>query len=45
MKTKERKAYKSLKYKTFRTSFVQMLETEFNVVASGKIADLLVDKL
>lgn len=43
-KAKPRKAYNSLKYKTFRTAFIQMLESDFSILGSGKVLDLIADE-
>ena len=38
---KKKKLYRSLKYKSFRQAFIQMLENDFSLLGSGKILDLL----
>jgi hypothetical protein len=43
-KIKTRKTYNSMKYKTFRTAFIQMLESDFSILGSGKVLNLLADE-
>jgi hypothetical protein len=38
---KKKSPYKSLKHKSFRQAFIQMLENDFSILGSGKVLDLL----
>lgn len=42
---KQRKTYKSMKYKTFKQSLIQMFENDFSLIGSGQILELISGKI